>query len=50
MIGILVLFNPLPIHLRRATWRLIDLVVAATFIAVIFALRRSAEGSKPTTL
>ena len=40
MIGILVLFNPLvPIHLRRDTWRIIDLLVAGVFGAAAVALR-----------
>ncbi len=46
MIGSLVLFNPLvPIHLRRHTWQVIDLV-AAGFVAAAFALRSRQSGSK----
>jgi hypothetical protein len=40
MLDILVLFNSLvPVHLRRDTWRLIDLVVAGGFVTVAFSLR-----------
>ena len=49
MIGVLVLFNPLlPIHLRRHTWQIIDLVAAGVFVAAAFALRPT-PGAKRTT-
>ena len=46
MAAFLVLCNPLvPVHLRRHTWHLIDLVVAANSVALAFALR-SKRGAK----
>jgi len=49
MIGILVLFNPLmPIHLRRHTWQIIDLLAAGVFVAAAFALRSTLGARKAT--
>jgi hypothetical protein len=40
MVGILILFNPLlPIHLRRDTWRILDLLAATIFVAAAFKLQ-----------
>ncbi|MFI5341419.1 MAG: DUF6804 family protein [Candidatus Methylomirabilales bacterium] len=42
MVGILILFNPLvPIHLRRDTWRVLDLGAAALFVVVALRLQPS---------
>jgi hypothetical protein len=40
MVGILILFNPLvPLHLRRDTWRVLDLLAAGIFVAAAFKLQ-----------
>jgi len=42
MVGILILFNPLvPLHLRRDTWRVLDLGAAALFVVVALRLQPS---------
>jgi len=39
MAGLLILFNPLvPLHLRRETWRILDLLAAGIFVAAAFRL------------
>jgi hypothetical protein len=44
-----VLFNPLvPIHLRRHTWQIFDLVAAGVFVAAAFALRSTPGARKAT--
>lgn len=38
--GIAILFNPvIPIHLDKATWVVIDIIVAILFLASIFKIR-----------
>jgi hypothetical protein len=40
MVGILILFNPLvPLHLRRDTWRVLDLLAAGIFVGAAFKLQ-----------
>ena len=42
MVGLLIVFNPVvPLHLRRDTWRLLDLLVAGIFVAAAFTLQPS---------
>ena len=39
-----VLFNPIsPIHLKRDTWQVLDVVAAVVFIAGIFAVRATGD-------
>jgi len=48
-IGLLALFNPLvPIHLRRHTWQILDLVAAGVFVAAAVALRPPQGARKAT--
>ena len=50
MIGLLVLFNPfVSLHLRRDTWRFLDLLAAGIFVAAAFNLQPSSQSSRRGT-
>ncbi len=39
MVGVLIVFNPfVPIHLRRDTWRILDLLAAGIFVGAALTL------------
>ena len=47
MVGILVLFNPfLPMHLRRDTWRVLDLLAAGIFVGAALKLQSHPSSRK----
>ena len=47
MIGLLVLFNPfVSLHLRRDTWRLLDLLAAGILVAAAFNLQPSSQSGR----
>lgn len=47
MVGILILFNPfVPLHLRRDTWRVLDLLAAGIFVGAALTLQRSSHSRR----